>query len=66
MQGRSAPEPVQAHIQVDSVEPAYGSQAGERYDSAQDNLARFVVYFGPYILWGSLGAMAGVIFLIAG
>lgn len=60
MQGRSAPEPVRAPIQANSA------QAGERYDSAQDNLARFVVYFGPYILWGSLGAMAGVIFLIAG
>ncbi|MGE0624054.1 MAG: hypothetical protein AB7O54_15660 [Pseudomonadales bacterium] len=60
MQGRSAPEPIQAPIEANSA------QAGERYDSAQDNLARFVVYFGPYILWGSLGAMAGVIFLIAG
>ena len=60
MRVRSVPEAIRA-----DVESGYGSQAGERYDSAQDNLARFIVYFGPYILWGSLGAAAGVVLLIA-
>lgn len=61
MQGRSVPGLVRTE-----GEPFRSPQEGERYDSAQDNLARFVVYFGPYILWGSLGAMAGVIFLLSG
>lgn len=65
MQGQCGLKPVPEHIRSDT-EPAYGSQSGERYDSAQDNAARFVVYFGPYILWGSLGALAGLIFLVAG
>lgn len=60
MQGRSVPESMRAED-----EPFRSPREGERYDSAQDNLARFVVYFGPYILWGSLGAMAGMILLLS-
>lgn len=32
---------------------------GERYEHSDDNMARFIVYFGPYLLWGTLGALAG-------
>ncbi len=39
---------------------------GRRYSIAEDNAARFVVYFGPYILWGSIGALAGLLFLLSG
>ena len=60
MQGRSVPHPVGME-----GEPHRSSQDGERYDSAQDNLARFVVFFGPYILWGTLGALAGMIVLFS-
>ncbi|HEY5644890.1 MAG TPA: hypothetical protein VIS76_03015 [Pseudomonadales bacterium] len=57
MQGRPLPDP---------GEPYRDAEEGERYDSAQDNVARFVVYFGPYLFWGSLGAVAGMIFLLTG
>ncbi|MGD8418143.1 MAG: hypothetical protein PVH91_13880 [Pseudomonadales bacterium] len=36
-----------------------------RYLSSQDNAARFIVYYGPYLFWGSLGALLGLLFLIA-
>ena len=39
---------------------------GERYDHAQDNLARMIVFFGPYVLWGSLGGLVGMLFLLSG
>jgi hypothetical protein len=39
---------------------------GERYDRSQDNVARMIVYFGPYVLWGSLGALVGMLFLLSG
>ena len=39
---------------------------GERYDRSQDNAARLIVLFGPYVLWGSLGAMVGLLFLLSG
>lgn len=39
---------------------------GERYERSQDNVARLIVYFGPYVLWGTLGAMVGALFLFAG
>ena len=39
---------------------------GERYDRAQDNAARMIVFFGPYVLWGSLGALVGALFLLSG
>ena len=38
---------------------------GERYDRAQDNMARLIVYFGPYVLWGTLGALMGLLFLMS-
>ena len=61
MQGRFASQPGEVHRDPEPVRID-----GDRYDSSQDNLARFVVYFGPYILWGSLGAVAGIIFLLSG
>ena len=39
---------------------------GERYDRSQDNMARLIVYFGPYVLWGTLGALMGLLFLFSG
>lgn len=38
---------------------------GERYDRSQDNAARLIVFFGPYVLWGSLGALVGILFLLS-
>jgi hypothetical protein len=32
---------------------------GERYEHSDDNMARLIVYFGPYLLWGTLGALTG-------
>jgi hypothetical protein len=39
---------------------------GERYERSQDNLARLLVYFGPYLLWGTVGALVGGLLLFAG
>lgn len=39
---------------------------GERYDRSRDNVARLIVYFGPYILWGFLGVLVGMLFLLSG
>lgn len=39
---------------------------GERYERSHDNVARLIVYFGPYLLWGTLGALLGFVFLVAG
>ena len=48
-----------------SMQPATKVE-GERYDRSQDNMARLIVYFGPYVLWGSLGALMGMLFLLSG
>ena len=48
-----------------SMQPATKVE-GERYDRSQDNMARLIVYFGPYVLWGSLGALMGLLFLLSG
>ena len=39
---------------------------GERYQRSQDNVARLIVYFGPYLLWGTLGAVLGGLVLLFG
>ena len=39
---------------------------GERYERSHDNMARLIVYFGPYLLWGTLGALVGGILLFSG
>lgn len=39
---------------------------GERYERSDDNMARMIVYFGPYLLWGTLGALAGGMMLFIG
>ena len=39
---------------------------GERYERSHDNAARMIVYLGPYVLWGSLGALMGMLFLLSG
>lgn len=36
---------------------------GERYERSQDNVARLIVYFGPYLLWGTVGALVGAFVL---
>lgn len=38
---------------------------GERYERSQDNAARLIVYFGPYLLWGIVGALVGGFMLFA-
>jgi hypothetical protein len=38
---------------------------GERYERSQDNVARLIVYFGPYLLWGTVGALVGAFMLFA-
>ncbi len=48
------------------IEPETTRAEGERYDRSQDNAARLIVYFGPYVLWGSLGALVGMLFLLSG
>ena len=44
--------------------PATRSE-GERYDRSRDHLPGLIVYFGPYLLWGTLGALAGLLFLLS-
>jgi len=46
--------------------PPSAKVEGERYDRSQDNVARLIVFFGPYVLWGSLGALMGMLFLLSG
>jgi len=46
--------------------PCPGSSEGRWYARSEDNAARFVVYFGPYILWGSMGVLAGLLLLFSG
>ena len=41
------------------------SGQGERYERSQDNTARLIVYFGPYLLWGTVGAVVGGLMLLA-
>lgn len=48
-----------------SMQPATKVE-GERYERSRDNMARLIVYFGPYVLWGSLGALMGMLFLFSG
>ena len=39
---------------------------GERYERSHDNGARLLVYFGPYLLWGVVGALVGGLLLFGG
>jgi hypothetical protein len=39
---------------------------GERYQRSDDNIAALIVYFGPYLLWGTLGTLVGGLFLLLG
>jgi len=38
----------------------------ERYERSDDNMARLIVYFGPYLFWGALGILAGGFVLLTG
>ena len=46
--------------------PQYGQhqEHQQRYERSDDNLARLIVYFGPYFLWGAMGALLGGLFLL--
>lgn len=37
----------------------------QRYERSDDNLARLIVYFGPYVLWGAMGVLLGGLFLLS-
>jgi hypothetical protein len=43
-------------------EHRYGRE--ERYERSDDNVARLIVYFGPYFLWAAIGALVGGLFLL--
>ena len=46
-------------------EPAPAAESdGERYERSRDHLPGLIVYFGPYVLWGALGALVGALFLL--
>jgi len=36
----------------------------ERYDRSQDAVAKVIAFLSPYLFWGAVGAIVGVIVLI--
>ncbi len=38
----------------------------ERYERSQDNAARLIAFLSPYLFWGALGALIGIMVLIIG